>query len=57
MRPQQQTSLGSVDTSAKCRKQTCRRHHVELGTRILTQLEQFDQATRDAIPGRHPRFQ
>jgi hypothetical protein len=26
-----------------------RHHYVELGTRILTQLEQFDQATRDAM--------
>jgi len=42
-------ALNAINEDLRRRIAVIRRHYVELGTRILTQLEQFDQATRDAM--------
>ena len=42
-------ALSSVNEDLRRRVALIRHHYVELGTKILTQLEQFDQATRDAM--------
>jgi len=42
-------ALSAINEDLRRRVALIRRHYVELGTRILTQLEQFDQATRDAM--------
>ena len=41
-------TLNSVNQELRRRLGLIRHHYVELATRILTQLEQFDQATREA---------
>jgi hypothetical protein len=41
-------ALNSVNQELRRRLGLIRHHYVELATRILTQLEQFDQATREA---------
>jgi hypothetical protein len=41
-------TLNSVNQELRRRLGLVRHHYVELATRILTQLEQFDQATREA---------
>ena len=45
-------ALSAINEDLRRRVALIRRHYVELGTRILTQLEQFDQATRDTKIGR-----
>ena len=42
-------ALSASNEELRRRVALIRHHYVELGTRILTQLEQFDQATRDAM--------
>lgn len=42
-------ALSAINEDLRRRVALIRHHYVELGTRILTQLEQFDQATRDAM--------
>jgi hypothetical protein len=42
-------ALNTINEDLRRRVALIRRHYVELGTRILTQLEQFDQATREAM--------
>jgi hypothetical protein len=42
-------ALSAINEDLRRRVALIRRHYVELGTRILTQLEQFDQATREAM--------
>ena len=42
-------ALSAINEDLRRRIALIRHHYVELGTRILTQLEQFDQATRDAM--------
>ena len=42
-------ALSAINEDLRRRIALIRRHYVELGTRILTQLEQFDQAIRDAM--------
>jgi hypothetical protein len=42
-------ALSAINDELRRRVALIRHHYVELGTRILTQLEQFDQATRDAM--------
>jgi hypothetical protein len=41
-------ALNSINQELRRRLGLIRHHYVELATRILTQLEQFDQATREA---------
>ena len=41
--------LNAMNEDLRRRVALIRHHYVELGTRILTQLEQFDQMTRDAM--------
>ena len=41
-------ALNSINQELRRRLALIRHHYVELATRILTQLEQFDQATREA---------
>jgi hypothetical protein len=41
-------ALSSINQELRRRLGLIRHHYVELATRILTQLEQFDQATREA---------
>ena len=41
-------TLNSINQELRRRLGLIRHHYVELATRILTQLEQFDQATREA---------
>ncbi|MGA7456968.1 MAG: hypothetical protein WBW51_06540 [Methyloceanibacter sp.] len=41
-------ALNSANQELRRRLGLIRHHYVELATRILTQLEQFDQATREA---------
>ena len=41
-------TLNSVNQELRRRLGLIRHHYVELATRILTQLEQFDQATKEA---------
>jgi gluconate kinase len=42
-------ALSASNEELRRRVALIRHHYIELGTRILTQLEQFDQATRDAM--------
>ena len=42
-------ALSAINEDLRRRLALIRHHYVELGTKILTQLEQFDQATRDAM--------
>jgi len=42
-------ALSTINEELRRRVVLIRHHYVELGTKILTQLEQFDQATRDAM--------
>ena len=42
-------ALSAINDDLRRRVALIRHHYVELGTKILTQLEQFDQATRDAM--------
>ena len=42
-------ALSSVNEELRRRLAIIRHHYVELGTKILTQLEQFDLAIRDAM--------
>jgi hypothetical protein len=42
-------ALNAINEDLRRRIGLIRHHYVELGTRILAQLEQFDQATRDAM--------
>jgi predicted nucleic acid-binding Zn-ribbon protein len=42
-------ALSAINEDLRRRVALIRHHYVELGTKILTQLEQFDQATRDAM--------
>jgi hypothetical protein len=42
-------ALSATNEDLRRRVALIRHHYVELGTRILTQLEQFDLATRDAM--------
>ena len=42
-------ALSAINEDLRRRIDLIRHHYVELGTRILTQLEQFDQATREAM--------
>ena len=42
-------ALNAVNEDLRRRVTLIRQRYVELGTKILTQLEQFDQATRDAM--------
>jgi len=42
-------ALNAINEDLRRRLALIRHHYVELGTKILTQLEQFDQATRDAM--------
>ena len=42
-------ALSAINEDLRRRVVLIRHHYIELGTRILTQLEQFDQATRDAM--------
>jgi hypothetical protein len=41
-------ALSSINQELRRRLGLIRHHYVELATKILTQLEQFDQATREA---------
>ena len=41
-------ALNAINQELRRRLGLIRHHYVELATRILTQLEQFDQATREA---------
>jgi hypothetical protein len=42
-------ALSAINEDLRRRVALIRHHYVELGTRILSQLEQFDQATREAM--------
>jgi hypothetical protein len=42
-------ALSAINDDLRRRVALIRHRYVELGTRILTQLEQFDHATRDAM--------
>jgi len=42
-------SLSSLNEDLRRRINLVRHHYVELGTKVLAQLEQFDQAFRDAM--------
>jgi hypothetical protein len=42
-------ALSAASEDLRRRIALIRHHYLELGTKILTQLEQFDQATRDAM--------
>jgi len=42
-------ALSAINEDLRSRVALIRHYYVELGTQILTQLEQFDQATRDAM--------
>jgi hypothetical protein len=42
-------ALSAINDELRRRVALIRHHYVELGTKILTQLEQFDQATREAM--------
>jgi hypothetical protein len=42
-------TLSAINEELRRRLTLIRHHYLELGTRILTQLEQFDQATREAM--------
>jgi len=42
-------ALSAINEDLRRRVALIRHHYVELGTRILTQLELFDQATREAM--------
>jgi len=42
-------ALSAINEDLRRRIALIRHHYVELGTRILAQLEQFDQAFRDAM--------
>jgi predicted nucleic acid-binding Zn-ribbon protein len=42
-------ALSSLNEDLRRRINLVRHHYVELGTKVLAQLEQFDQAFRDAI--------
>ena len=41
--------LSAINENLRCRLTVVRQHYLELGTKILKQLEQFDQVTRDAL--------
>ena len=43
------TALSAINEELRRRIASIRHHYIELGTRILTQLEHFDQATRDLM--------
>jgi hypothetical protein len=42
-------ALSAINEDLRRRVALIRHHYLELGTKILTQLGQFDQATRDAM--------
>lgn len=46
-------ALTAINEELRRRIALIRRHYLELGTKILTQLEQFDQATREAMQHHH----
>ena len=48
-------ALSAINEDLRRRVVLIRHHYIELGTRILTQLEQFDQATRDAMQAHRSR--
>jgi gluconate kinase len=47
-------ALTAANEELRRRIASIRHHYVELGTRILSQLEQFDQATRDLMQDKQP---
>jgi hypothetical protein len=47
-------ALTAINEELRRRIASIRHHYIELGTRILTQLEQFDQATRDLMQDKRP---
>ncbi len=53
---QQRDLIGLTATNEELRRRiaSIRHHYIELGTRILSQLEQFDQATRDLMQDKQP---
>jgi gluconate kinase len=53
---QQRDLIALTATNEELRRRiaSIRHHYIELGTRILTQLEQFDQATRDLMQDKQP---
>jgi gluconate kinase len=53
---QQRDLIALTATNEELRRRiaSIRHHYIELGTRILTQLEQFDQATRDLMRDKQP---
>jgi gluconate kinase len=53
---QQRDLIALTATNEELRRRiaSIRHHYIELGTRILTQLEQFDQATRDFMQDKQP---
>jgi hypothetical protein len=42
-------ALSAINENLRCRLTLIRQHYLSLGTKILKQLEQFDQVTREAI--------
>lgn len=48
-------TLSAINEDLRRRIAVIRQHYVELGTKILAQLEQFDEAFRDAIRGRQEK--
>lgn len=53
---QQRDLIALTATNEELRRRiaSIRHHYIELGTRILSQLEQFDQATRDLMQDKQP---
>lgn len=47
-------ALTAANEELRRRIASIRHHYIELGTRILSQLEQFDQATRDLMQDKQP---
>jgi uncharacterized coiled-coil DUF342 family protein len=46
--------LSAINKELRDRIVLIRHHYVELATRIIAQLEQFDRATRDALQDKDP---
>ena len=53
---QQRDLIALTATNEELRRRiaSIRHHYFELGTRVLSQLEQFDQATRDLMQDKQP---
>jgi hypothetical protein len=47
-------SLSAINKELRGRIVLVRHHYVELATRIIAQLEQFERATRDALQDKNP---